>query len=483
MNSKYVWFTVFTLLAKSHSWLECTNYTGDLEVFEPDQCQGRPRPLDANGRNVGGTFGQDIGMDFRPAASGANPCQGDSTLGLNQNYGGAGNVVQYEAGKTYTLAWPPKNHAAATCTNAFIPDNFLKIFAVPYDDGQADPNQADFRNMPIPSSFESDPHVQGVIDFKGFQNCPRFCDDTDKSLCTGTITIPNDMPQRTYTLQWYWAFNSPTDLYATCWEANIVANTGGDGDTTVTMPPASDPECTNCCVSGPIQAPGTGQVVTYPSIDPGNNVTLDCPDNYDGTFKVMCIEESAGVYIARLVDGQCAVALNSNDETDDQSGTVAGLSVALVLVILLFLFYVLITRGIIDCADDQDQKPKKLDNYTVGKDQSQTKTVNSSLVVRQSSSNDTLTLNEQPSVPEYEDDKSAKSNTNLPVLPDTPIKWYHTIPDSEETVGPIDQKDLLKYCKKLGVYKALNNVMVWNGEDITDWTTIKEVSRLKNMLE
>ena len=38
----------------------------------------------------------------------ASTCQGDATLGLETNYDGANNVVHYEVGKSYRLAWPGK---------------------------------------------------------------------------------------------------------------------------------------------------------------------------------------------------------------------------------------------------------------------------------------------------------------------------------------------------------------------------------------
>merc|ERR1711953_1358175 len=163
-------------------WLECTKYEGNLENFEKDKCLGLPRPLPGN-RNVGNTFGADIGMDFRPQAGGAR-CQGNAQAGLTANYGAEANLVSYEAGKTYTLAWPPKNHVAASCTNRHIPDTSLDLFIAPFN-GQADP--AKFTDV-VKASFSDKRHVLNKIDFEGFQNCPNFCDDTDKSLCTGTFT-------------------------------------------------------------------------------------------------------------------------------------------------------------------------------------------------------------------------------------------------------------------------------------------------------
>ena len=56
--------------------------------------------------------------------------------------------MQYEAGKTYTLAWPPKNHVAAECTNGNIPDAFLRVYMQPYN-GATDPTQEEFKQNQV----------------------------------------------------------------------------------------------------------------------------------------------------------------------------------------------------------------------------------------------------------------------------------------------------------------------------------------------
>ena len=61
---------------------------------------------------------------------------------------GTPTQVQYEAGRTYTLAWAPKNHVAAECTNAFIPDNFLRVYMQPYN-GATDPTQEEFKQNQV----------------------------------------------------------------------------------------------------------------------------------------------------------------------------------------------------------------------------------------------------------------------------------------------------------------------------------------------
>merc|ERR1719333_1881284 len=228
-------FTIACLfkLTISHSWIECVDYDGPTDVYDKTKCKALPRPL-SDGRSVGSTFGLDIGMDHRPGASG-NQCQGNIGRGLSANYGG--NMVSYKAGQTYTLAWPPKNHVAAACTNPYIPDTSLELFVEPYN-GASDP--ATFTRK-VSASFSDDPHEKNKIDFKGFQNCPRFCDNTDKALCTGTFKVPDDLADGHYTFQWRWVFNQGTAPYVTCFDAEITGDCSGDCDTIPAPPPTAPP--------------------------------------------------------------------------------------------------------------------------------------------------------------------------------------------------------------------------------------------------
>lgn len=229
MNKELIFAFFLIIFTNAHSWVECTDYRGEVgtDNYEVEKCHGFPR---AKGSFVFPTsqFGLDVGMDFRPnnAGTGAR-CQGDVSLGLQQNYRN-GQIAQYTVGNTYTIAWPAKNHVAAICSNQYIPDTSLKLFMVPYDDANPqDPNnQAVFRQNQLPATFTSDPHVKDTIDFKGFQNCPGFCDNPDKVMCTGEFTIPAGTTAGRYTLQWYWAFNNANDLYATCWEADVLSGNG-----------------------------------------------------------------------------------------------------------------------------------------------------------------------------------------------------------------------------------------------------------------
>jgi len=176
-------------------------------------------------------------MDHRPGISG-NQCQGNVAAGLTSNY--PSGVVNYEAGKTYTLAWPPKNHVAAGCTNPYIPDTALDLFVAPYN-GASDPSTF---TQAVSASFSDERHERNKIDFKGFQNCPLFCENPDKALCTGTFTVPNNLAPGVYTFQWHWAFNSATDIYSTCWEANVVGGTGSTSTAVSTTTSTTLPQST-----------------------------------------------------------------------------------------------------------------------------------------------------------------------------------------------------------------------------------------------
>jgi hypothetical protein len=225
--SLFISFT-FIIQASAHSWVECVDYTGPTDVYDKSKCRALPRVLsDGRGPGVGsGIFGLDIGMDHRPANKGSQ-CQGSVNRGLQANY--PKGVASYEVGKTYTLAWPPKNHVAASCTNQHIPDHGVNLFVAPHT-GVSDPSVF---TQTVSASFSDQRHKEHDIDFLGFQNCPKFCDDADKSLCTGTFTVPN-LPDGTYTFQWNWAFNSPTDNYTTCWEATVSGGSGSGPTTTTT---------------------------------------------------------------------------------------------------------------------------------------------------------------------------------------------------------------------------------------------------------
>jgi len=231
--------SVLLVHVAAHSWLECADYRGPTAGFQfgdydVANCMGFPRPLDGGARGVGRqAFGQDIGMDKQAQRTDASP-QCHTGRVANSAYGQYPRA-QYNQGGTYTLAWPAKNHAAAECTNANIPDGGLKIFASGLNPTE-DPNFSTFQATEMPTSFSATtgvPHQNGAIDFEGFQKCEDFCANTDKAFCHGTMTIPADMAIGDYTFQWYWEFNTG-QIYVTCFEVSIAAAEEGENPTTPT---------------------------------------------------------------------------------------------------------------------------------------------------------------------------------------------------------------------------------------------------------
>ena len=138
-------------------------------------------------------------------------------------------MATYKAGSRYCMAWPAKNHVAATCTNVYIPDGGIQILRSPINP-TADPTQTQFKASLVDTI---NGHVENTIDFKGFQNCPQFCSNgatsMGLSLCTGCFTVPANLTPGLYTFQWYWEFNAG-QFYSSCFDVNIVdANTPTSG--------------------------------------------------------------------------------------------------------------------------------------------------------------------------------------------------------------------------------------------------------------
>jgi len=170
-------------------------------------CFGHPRPINGRVPQQSLPFGQDTGFNQQPEESCHTGPESNSA---------AFPMARYKQGQEVVLAWPSKNHVAAVCTNPFIPDTALELFIAPLD---ADGHPDEFTQ--VKASFSDDPHEDKKIDFKGFQNCPAFCENMDKSLCTGSFHVPDGLPDGMYTFQWKWEFNAGTAPYITCFDAYI----------------------------------------------------------------------------------------------------------------------------------------------------------------------------------------------------------------------------------------------------------------------
>jgi len=214
-----------------HSWVACTDYRGSQDYYNPTQCFGYPR----NWGNVasGSAFGEDRGFNFQAPDSGSQPCRDPLGSAPGYGYSTIYPMATYAPGSTVCLAWPSKNHVAATCTNQYIPDTALELYVSPSPTGNSDPTQQTFNQHLVQNWTQ---HANGVIDFKGFQHCPKFCENMDKSLCSQCFTVPSNLQAgKIYTFQWWWVFNAGTPAYTTCWEAKIAGGSNsGSGSSSTT---------------------------------------------------------------------------------------------------------------------------------------------------------------------------------------------------------------------------------------------------------
>lgn len=187
-----------------HSWVECTNYRPGGETnFVRGNCQGWPR---CGKRQSEVAFGVDTGLNFN-----ARTCQ----CSKGQDDLAPSDRAQYTPGQKVCLAYPAKNHVAAECTNKFIPDAGVIIKR------SARNSDSDVFTTQYP--HQNGDHVNGQIDYKGFQNCPNFCENTDKAMCTMCFDLERDIQPGTYAFSWEWEFN-PGSFYTTCWDATVGRN-------------------------------------------------------------------------------------------------------------------------------------------------------------------------------------------------------------------------------------------------------------------
>jgi len=204
-------------LASAHSWAQCTDYTEENgRTWSASDCRGWPRAYASVFQNGAQGFGADMGYNYQPGASGA-ACRSPPT---STDYTAAFPMATYNPGQRVCLAWPPKNHVAAKCENPNIGDSGTRIYRSGLNP-TADPTLDQFHQNLV-YDFGANTGTNGL----GFQNCPEFCGNNDKALCTGCFDIPTTIATGKYTFLWEWAFNGPSDIYTTCFDVEIVANSG-----------------------------------------------------------------------------------------------------------------------------------------------------------------------------------------------------------------------------------------------------------------
>merc|ERR1711974_29219 len=203
MVQKALCLLFFVAVVFGHSWVACTDYRPPEKadgvnkpanfVYEDKYCHGYPRHWD---KYSGSAFGEDRGYNFQGDGCGA---QNERTSPIESAYSSTYPMAKWAKGSEVCLAWPSKNHVAADggacpsggATNQYIPDGGVRLFYSAVNPDK-DPTQDEFkRNEVLP--FGRGVHTDGQVDFNGFQNCPNFCANNDKSMCNGCFKVP-DLP-------------------------------------------------------------------------------------------------------------------------------------------------------------------------------------------------------------------------------------------------------------------------------------------------
>ena len=254
---------LMTKYVKSHSWVSCTDYdTSDAiyaVFYNNEKCTGWPRCSENAFQDIQlSGFGADSNLQF---ARSQDTCQcpidsPDNIYTVNTP------MAKYDQKQTVCLAYAAKNHVADTCVNdGFIPDGGVVITR------SSQPNDDIFD---VNYQHCNGIHVFGEVDYKGFQNCPNFCDDPDGALCTICFDLEDNIQPGEYSFKWTWEFNID-EFYSTCWDAEILA---ASGNTTVAPTVVPTPSVT------PIDegnSPCTITIPPFPTPAPTPNSTPTTP--------------------------------------------------------------------------------------------------------------------------------------------------------------------------------------------------------------
>jgi len=185
----------------SHSWIHCVDYDIDASL-KVDQIRSSFCSAWARGIDKNAIFGQDYGFNYQPKEQ--QVCRDPYDVS---------RVISLKIGQKIRILWPAKNHVAASCTNPYIKDQSLRLYAYPVQDlKESDPSW---------SVWRKDQYL--VYDFslgKGFQNCPDFCPTTDRVPCFGDVVIPENITKGWNKFLWAWNFN-PGEWYTTCFDTYI----------------------------------------------------------------------------------------------------------------------------------------------------------------------------------------------------------------------------------------------------------------------
>ena len=218
-------FHSFFSYSLSHSWISCTNYQLESNInkitpieYNNNQCLGYPRNYNLQFESdLNRGFGYDTGYNYKGQ---------DCKYNYNSQYYNTIKMSKYNPGQQVCLTYPSKNHVASECTNNYVPDNGIKIYR------SINKNSDNELSNDFTKEYNhlNGIHQNGMIDYKGFQNCPGFCNNTDKTVCYVCFNLENHIEPGIYAFKWIWEFNK-NEYYSTCWDAEITnANNGNNAN-------------------------------------------------------------------------------------------------------------------------------------------------------------------------------------------------------------------------------------------------------------
>jgi hypothetical protein len=263
----YLTFLLFHLLftySLSHSWISCTDYKLDSPYYidssieyNNNKCLGYPRNYNLQYQSdLNRGFGYDTGYNYKGM---------DCKYNFNNQYYNNIKMAKYYPGQQVCLTYPSKNHVSSDCTNIFIPDNGIKIYRSITKNSENELSN-DFNKE---YNHLNGIHQNGMIDYKGFQNCPGFCNNTDKTVCYVCFNLENELELGIYSFKWIWEFNK-NEYYSTCWDAEII---NGNSINTVNSDNSNQTELIrNLSISNYkyIKSNICNNVPISPSIEPNN---------------------------------------------------------------------------------------------------------------------------------------------------------------------------------------------------------------------
>jgi len=259
--------------ARSHSWLECTDYDilsfnyDTLGNFDRARCNGYPRQF---AFQFAQGFGVDTGYNWEHPECRQSFSASDYTSDIP--------MATYSPGQTIYISHPSKNHVADTCTNAFIPSTSMELL-MSIEVG------VDSYDYSVP--LVGGDHVSNTIDHLGYQRCYDFCGNMDKAHCITAWSLPTTIMEGRHSFLWKWEFN-PGQYYSNCFDAYISASGGVTSDApavanssassssndTITFTPSTTPSPSTTTPSSTTPSPSTtSPAATTPS--PTEDFTIE----------------------------------------------------------------------------------------------------------------------------------------------------------------------------------------------------------------